>query len=123
MKKFLSLLLTMSMLWSLSMPVGAVTVSGGTEKDVTATFDPGTIEFTGIQVYEDEDYNEYRYDEESKTYTILLPADEVGGNARFGFALVGNNLKYMPDDNTMLNIKHEDSSGYLNKDVVLEVRR
>ena len=112
MKKFLSLLLTMSMLWSLSMPVGAVTVSGGTEKDVTATFDPGTIEFTGIQVYEDEDYNEYRYDEESKTYTILLPADEVGGNARFGFALVGNNLKYMPDDNTMLNIKHEDSSGY-----------
>ena len=42
----------------------------------------------------------------------MLPADEVDGSAWFIFALVGNNLKYMPDDNTMLNIKHEDSSGY-----------
>ena len=113
MKKFMSLLLTFAMVFSLALPAGAVTVSGGTEKDVTATFDPGTIEFTGIQVYDEDDINEYRYDEESKTYTILLPADEVGGSAWFIFALVGNNLKYMPDDNTMLNIKHEDSSGDL----------
>ena len=115
MKKFLSFLLTFVMLFSLAMPAmaaeGDPTVSGGNTGNVSGTFDPGTIEFTGIQVYDEEDINEYRYDEESKTYTILLPADEVGGSAWFIFALVGNNLKYMPDDNTMLNIKHEDSSG------------
>ena len=116
MKKFLSFLLTFVMLFSLTMPAmaaeGDPTISGGNTGNVSGTFDPGTIEFTGIQVYDEEDINEYRYDEESKTYTILLPADEVGGSAWFIFALVGNNLKYMPDDNTMLNIKHEDSSGY-----------
>ena len=112
MKKFLSFLLTFVMLFSLAMPAMAAEVNGGTSGDVSGTFDPGTIEFTGIQVYDEEDINEYRYDEESKTYTILLPADEVDGSAWFIFALVGNNLKYMPDDNTMLNIKHEDSSGY-----------
>ena len=115
MKKFLSFLLTFVMLFSLAMPAmaaeGDPTISGGNTGNVSGTFDPGTIEFTGIQVYDEEDINEYRYDEESKTYTILLPADEVGGSAWFIFALVGNNLKYMPDDNTMLNIKHEDSSG------------
>ena len=115
MKKFLSFLLTFVMLFSLAMPAmaaeGDPTVSGGNTGNVSGTFDPGTIEFTGIQVYDEEDINEYRYDEESKTYTILLPADEVGGSTWFIFALVGNNLKYMPDDNTMLNIKHEDSSG------------
>ena len=115
MKKFLSFLLTFVMLFSLAMPAmaaeGDPTVSGGNTGNVSGTFDPGTIEFTGIQVYDEDDINEYRYDEESKTYTILLPADEVGGSAWFIFALVGNNLKYMPDDNTMLNIKHEDSSG------------
>ena len=115
MKKFLSFLLTFVMLFSLTMPAmaaeGDPTISGGNTGNVSGTFDPGTIEFTGIQVYDEEDINEYRYDEESKTYTILLPADEVGGSAWFIFALVGNNLKYMPDDNTMLNIKHEDSSG------------
>ena len=115
MKKFISFLLTFVMLFSLAMPAFAAetdpTVNGGNTGNVSGTFDPGTIEFTGIQVYDEEDINEYRYDEESKTYTILLPADEVGGSAWFIFALVGNNLKYMPDDNTMLNIKHEDSSG------------
>lgn len=119
MKKFLSFLLTFVMLFSLAMPAMAAegddstapTISGGNTGNVSGSFDPGTIEFTGIQVYEDEDYNEYRYDEESKTYTILLPADEVGGMASFEIALVGNNLKYMPDDNTMLNIKHEDAYG------------
>ena len=115
MKKFLSFLLTFVMLFSLTMPAmaaeGDPTVSGGNTGNVSGTFDPGTIEFTGIQVYDEEDINEYRYDEESKTYTILLPADEVGGSAWFEFALVGNNLKYMPDDNTMLNIKHEDADG------------
>ena len=115
MKKFLSFLLTFVMLFSLAMPAmaaeGDPTVSGGNTGNVSGTFDPGTVEFTGIQVYDEDDINEYRYDEESKTYTILLPADEVGGSTWFIFALVGNNLKYMPDDNTMLNIKHEDSSG------------
>ena len=115
MKKFLSFLLTFVMLFSLAMPAmaaeGDPTISGGNTGNVSGTFDPGTIEFTGIQVYDEEDINEYRYDEESKTYTILLPADEVGGSSSFEIALVGNNLKYMPDDNTMLNIKHEDSSG------------
>ena len=115
MKKFLAMLLAFVMLFSLTMPAmaaeGDPTISGGNTGNVSGTFDPGTIEFTGIQVYDEEDINEYRYDEESKTYTILLPADEVGGSAWFIFALVGNNLKYMPDDNTMLNIKHEDSSG------------
>lgn len=115
MKKFISFLLTFVMLFSLAMPAFAAetdpTVNGGNTGNVSGTFDPGTIEFTGIQVYDEDDINEYRYDEESKTYTILLPADEVGGSAWFIFALVGNNLKYMPDDNTMLNIKHEDSSG------------
>ena len=117
MKKFISFLLTFVLLFSLTMPAmaaeGDPTVSGGNTGNVSGTFDPGTIEFTGIQVYDEEDINEYRYDEESKTYTILLPADEVGGSSWFIFALVGNNLKYMPDNNTLFNIKHEDSSGDL----------
>lgn len=57
MKKFLSFLLIFVMLFSLAMPAmaaeGDPTISGGNTGNVSGTFDPGTIEFTGIQVYED----------------------------------------------------------------------
>ena len=62
MKKFISFLLTFVLLFSLTMPAMAAEVTGGNSGDVSASFNPGTIEFTGIAV----DYeHEYRHNEES----------------------------------------------------------
>ena len=115
MKKFLSFLLTFVMLFSLSMPAFAAetdpTVNGGTSGDVSGTFNPGTVEFTGITVDAENTSSDYRYDETTKTYTILIPADDVGGRSVFVIDVVGNNLKYIPDTDTQLSLKFEDASG------------
>ena len=67
MKKFISFLLTFVLLFSLTMPAMAAEVTGGNSGDVSASFNPGTIEFTGIAV----DYeHEYRHNEETNTYKV-----------------------------------------------------
>ena len=77
MKKFISFLLTFVLLFSLTMPAMAAEVTGGNSGDVSASFNPGTIEFTGIAV----DYeHEYRHNEETNTYTFIIPPDRIGKN-------------------------------------------
>ena len=113
MKKFLSFLLTFVMLFSLTMPAMAAEVTGNTdnptEGEVSATWNP-EIAFTGI-VVDDENSDEYRYDETSKTYTIIIPADEVGGTGYLSYDIIGTNLTLIEDTNTLLKVQHEDESG------------
>ena len=113
MKKFLSFLLTFVMLFSLTMPAMAAEVTGNTdnptEGEVSATWNP-EIAFAGI-VVDDENSDEYRYDETSKTYTIIIPADEVGGTGYLSYDIIGTNLTLIEDTNTLLKVQHEDESG------------
>ena len=77
------------------------------------------IAFTGI-VVDDEISDEYRYDETSKTYTIIIPADEVGGTGYLSCDIIGTNLTLIEDTNTLLKVQHEDESGpYLPPDGLL----
>lgn len=113
MKKFLSFLLTFAMLFSLAMPAMAAEVTGNTdnptEGEVSATWNP-EIAFTGI-VVDDENSDEYRYDETSKTYTIIIPADEVGGTCYLSYDIIGTNLTLIEDTNTLLKVQHENEDG------------
>ena len=113
MKKFLSFLLTFVMLFSLTMPAMAAEVTGNTdnptEGEVSATWNP-EIAFTGIVVV-DENSDEYRYDETSKTYTIIIPADEVGGTGFLSYDIIGTNLTLIEDTNTLLKVQHENEDG------------
>ena len=69
MKKFLAMLLTFVMLFSLSMPAMAAEVTGNTEGEVSGTFNP-EIAFTGFTYISDEIYT---YDESTNTYTVIIP--------------------------------------------------
>lgn len=113
MKKFLSFLLTFVMLFSLTMPAMAAEVTGNTdnptEGEVSATWNP-EIAFAGI-VVDDENSDEYRYDETSKTYTIIIPADEVGGTCYLSYDIIGTNLTLIEDTNTLLKVQHENEDG------------
>lgn len=113
MKKFLSFLLTFVMLFSLTMPAMAAEVTGNTdnptEGEVSATWNP-EIAFAGI-VVDDENSDEYRYDETSKTYTIIIPADEVGGTGYLSYDIIGTNLTLIEDTNTLLKVQHENEDG------------
>ena len=64
MKKFISFLLTFVLLFSLTMPAMAAEVTGGNSGDVSANFDPGAIEFTGMTI---SSKYPHRYDEETTT--------------------------------------------------------
>ena len=68
------------------------------------------IAFTGI-VVDDENSDEYRYDETSKTYTIIIPADEVGGTGYLSYDIIGTNLTLIEDTNTLLKVQHENEDG------------
>jgi len=68
------------------------------------------IAFTGI-VVDDEISDEYRYDETSKTYTIIIPADEVGGTGYLSYDIIGTNLTLIEDTNTLLKVQHENEDG------------
>ena len=110
MKKFLSFLLTFVMLFSLAMPAMAAegddstapTINGGTSGDVNATYDPGVVEFTGIEITQ----GDYRYDENTQTYTAIIPADKTSSS--IDFKIVGNNLTYLTESNTLLKLKVEN---------------
>ena len=113
MKKSISLLLALAMLFSLNMPAMAAEVTGNTdnptEGEVSATWNP-EIAFTGI-VVDDENSDEYRYDETSKTYTIIIPADEVGGTGFLSYDIIGTNLTLIEDTNTLLKVQYENEDG------------
>lgn len=110
MKKFLSFLLTFVMLFSLTMPAMAAEVTGDTGNDVTANFNPGAIEITGMEYIGDE----ATYDADSNTYTVVIPADTTN-NANLSVKLVGTNLD-LAEGSTHLQVKSINSSS---EDVVI----
>ena len=83
-------------------------LSGCTGEE-SATQNP-EIAFTGIVVKDERSY-EYRYDETSKTYTIIIPADEVGGTGFLSYDIIGTNLTFIEDTNTLLKVQHENEDG------------
>mgnify|MGYP003290500497 CR=1 FL=1 len=98
MKKFLSFLLTFVMLFSLTMPAMAAepTVTGNTERDVNATFDP-EIAVTGL-TFEAENI---LYDQATNTYTIPL-FEDPNGAIDYTEVYSGKNLKYFADAEEVL---------------------
>ena len=101
MKKFLSFLLTFVMLFSLAMPAMAAEVTGSTNGDVSATFDPGAIEFTGITFSSN---YPHRYDEETNTYTIIITPDRIGKNVSWDLNFIGTNLDLIDESNELLMV-------------------
>ena len=117
MKKFLSFLLTFVMLFSLTMPAMAAEVTGGNSGDVSASFNPGTIEFTGIAV----DYeHEYRHNEETNTYTFIIPPDRIGKNVSYDLNLIGNNLDLLDETNELLLIANDTIEDVVPNEIVVE---
>lgn len=103
MKKFLAMLLTFVMLFSLSMPAMAAEVTGNTEGEVSGTFNP-EIAFTGFTYISDEIYT---YDESTNTYTVIIPPNRY--DAATEFQITGKNLEYLEKDNTLLKVKQNHS--------------
>ena len=98
MKKFLSFLLTFVMLFSLAMPAMAAepTVTGNTESDVKATFDP-EIAITDLSFEAENIY----YDQATNTYTIPL-FEDPNGSIDYTEVYSGKNLKYYADAENVL---------------------
>ena len=93
MKKLISLLLALAMMFSLAMPAMAVEITGDTQKDVYATFTPeiaiSDIVFTGDTV---------EYDAVTNTYTVYIPFTTSGySEVTATMEISGTNLKYYQD--------------------------
>ena len=117
MKKFISFLLTFVLLFSLTMPAMAAEVTGGNSGDVSASFNPGTIEFTGIAVsYE----HEYRHNEETNTYTFIIPPDRIGKNVSYDVNIIGNNLDLLDETNELLLIANDTIEDVVPNEIVVE---
>ena len=115
MKKFISFLLTFVLLFSLTMPAMAAEVTGGNGGDVSASFNPGTIEFTGIAVsYE----HEYRHNEETNTYTFIIPPDRIG--VSYDVNIIGNNLDLLDETNELLLIANDTIEDVVPNEIVVE---
>ena len=115
MKKFISFLLTFVLLFSLTMPAMAAEVTGGNSGDVSGTFNPGTIEFTGIAVsYE----HEYRHNEETNTYTFIIPPDRIG--VSYDVNIIGNNLDLLDETNELLLIANDTIEDVVPNEIVVE---
>ena len=115
MKKFISFLLTFVLLFSLTMPAMAAEVTGGNSGDVSASFNPGTIEFTGIAVsYE----HEYRHNEETNTYTFIIPPDRIG--VSYDVNIIGNNLDLLDETNELLLIANDTIEDVVPNEIVVE---
>lgn len=115
MKKFISFLLTFVLLFSLTMPAMAAEVTGGNSGDVSASFNPGTIEFTGIAV----DYeHEYRHNEETNTYTFIIPPDRIG--VSYDVNIIGNNLDLLDETNELLLIANDTIEDVVPNEIVVE---
>ncbi|MBQ7857092.1 MAG: hypothetical protein IJ351_00450 [Oscillospiraceae bacterium] len=98
MKKMISLVLALAMLFSLAVPAMAAepTVTGNKEGDVTANYTP-VIKITDIVLSEYEGNGSVTVDEENKTYTINIPAD--ANSQLFSIAVSGTNLDKITDNN------------------------
>lgn len=107
MKKFFAMLLTFVMLFSLTMPAMAADVNGDTTGNVTATFNPGEVEITGMEFYyEAPSYDvEVNYDEATNTYTVVIPAG-TDANVNVGVQFIGKNLSLV-----------EETSGVIFKEI------
>ena len=117
MKKFISFLLTFVLLFSLTMPAMAAEVTGGNSGDVSASFNPGTIEFTGIAVsYE----HEYRHNEETNTYTFIIPPDRIGKNVSYDLNLIGTNLDLLDESNELLMVANDTIEDVVPNEIVVE---
>ena len=117
MKKFISFLLTFVLLFSLTMPAMAAEVTGGNSGDVSASFNPGTIEFTGIAV----DYeHEYRHNEETNTYTFIIPPDRIGKNVSYDLNLIGTNLDLLDESNELLMVANDSIEDVVPNEIVVE---
>ena len=117
MKKFISFLLIFVLLFSLTMPAMAAEVTGGNSGDVSGTFNPGTIEFTGIAVsYE----HEYRHNEETNTYTFIIPPDKVGKSVNYDVNIIGNNLDLLDETNELLLIANDTIEDVVPNEIVVE---
>ena len=117
MKKFISFLLTFVLLFSLTMPAMAAEVTGGNSGDVSASFNPGTIEFTGIAV----DYeHEYRHNEETNTYTFIIPPDRIGKNVSYDLNLIGTNLDLLDESNELLMVANDTIEDVVPNEIVVE---
>jgi len=79
MKKFFAFLLTFAMLFSLTMPAMAAEITGGTEGEVSATFNPDIyitnmyLENSNIEGYD----NRIVYDTDTNTYTCFFVDEET----------------------------------------------
>ena len=111
------MLLSFVMLFSLAMPAMAAepTITGGNSGDVSASFNPGTIEFTGIAVsYE----HEYRHNEETNTYTFIIPPDRIG--VSYDVNIIGNNLDLLDETNELLLIANDTIEDVVPNEIVVE---
>ena len=75
MKKLISLLLSLAMVFSLAMPAMAAepTITGGTEGEVKASYAPSPATITGVSL----SGNGVTYDESTKTYTVSHDATDI----------------------------------------------
>lgn len=98
MKKLLSMILVLAVVFSLAVPTLAAkpTVTGNTESDVNATFDP-EIAVTGLTI----EAEKILYDQATNTYTIPLHEDPTGG-IPYTAVFSGKNLKYFADAKEVL---------------------
>ena len=120
MKRFLAMLLSFVMLFSLAMPAMAAEppITGGNSGDVSASFNPGTIEFTGIAV----DYeHEYRHNEETNTYTFIIPPDRIGKNVSYDLNLIGTNLDLLDESNELLMVANDSIEDVVPNEIVVNL--
>ena len=98
MKKLLSMILVLAMVFSLAVPALAAgpTVTGNTESDVKATFDP-EIAVTDLTIKAEGIY----YDQATNTYIIPLHEDPTGA-IPYTAVFSGKNLKYFADAKEVL---------------------
>ena len=120
MKKFLAMLLSFVMMFSLTMPAMAAEVTGNTdnptEGEVSGNFNP-EIAFTDINVIDEEDIVYY---EKDGVYIVVILPDRIGTDFP-NMQLVGTNLEYLDKDNELLQVKssaYASSSDYYSLDSI-----
>ena len=120
MKKFLAMLLSFVMMFSLTMPAMAAEVTGNTdnptEGEVSGNFNP-EIAFTDINVIDEEDIVDY---EKDGVYIVVILPDRIGTDFP-NMQLVGTNLEYLDKDNELLQVKssaYASSSDYYSLDSI-----
>ena len=103
MKKFLAMLLSFVMLFSLTMPAMAADVNGDTEGDVSGTFNP-EIMFTSVEISSS---FVTRYDDSTGTYIAVIQPRKT--STEITATYVGKNLEYLKADNTLLKTRSDSS--------------